>query len=183
MHKYLKLFNRAIHQLGQLSFDDWVLVFQVLPALVCSRMLILFLPFRRLQPVLGSLNYVTSSDSSGEMGYVRIKRIGIILCAVSKYLPWRSMCLEQALAGMMLLRCKGCSSTIYFGVHHFDKTIKAHAWLRCGDQIVTGAAGRECFTIVFTVASKSSQQFGLEPFELPVSNSKNSQINIAREHR
>lgn len=154
----------------QLSFRDWVLHIQALPMLTCSRILILLVPFKRMASVLGQLNYVTSPEGNGVTDYDQVKRTGTILSALSQYLPWRSLCFEQALAGMMLLRCKGISSTIYFGVYQSKNSIEAHAWLRSGDRIVTGARGRERFTVVFTVASAPSKEAGLMPFERPVSN-------------
>lgn len=159
----------------KVSFSDWVLICQALPFLICSRILVLLVPFRRLAPVLGTLNCVTPLERGDMSDCTKDKRLGSILKALSDYLPWRSMCLEQALAGMMLLRFKGVASTIYFGVSQGDKTLEAHAWLRCGEQIVTGEMGHKKFTTVFTVASTTSNPTGLKPFERKISSSEKSQ--------
>lgn len=53
--------------------------------------------------------------------------------------PWRSDCLVQALAAQRLLGRLGVPSEIVIGVRNApDEGFSPHAWLRCGDRIVTG---------------------------------------------
>lgn len=53
--------------------------------------------------------------------------------------PWRSDCLVQALAAQHRLASRGIATEVVIGV---DKTVQdgflAHAWLRYGNQVVTG---------------------------------------------
>lgn len=60
-------------------------------------------------------------------------------------MPFKAVCLEQALAASMILRLRGIPTTAYIGVHRnrvqrgadplgFD----GHAWLRAGTVIVIG---------------------------------------------
>jgi hypothetical protein len=52
-----------------------------------------------------------------------------------------------------MLQRRRIPSTLYFGVAKDpDGNLKAHAWLRSGTQMVTGAAGRKQFTVVATFA-------------------------------
>jgi len=61
--------------------------------------------------------------------------------AVARHLPWRFVCLPQAIAAQRMLRRRGVASTLYLGVapdREKPDAIAAHAWLRAGDKIVTG---------------------------------------------
>lgn len=128
------------------------LVVLAVPALFFGRLLVLFVSFRRVAPLLGHVNEYTPLDTSTESAKAR--RIGAVLLKVSRYLPWRCRCLEQAIAGLILLRLHGLSGTIYFGVRKCTgKQMQAHAWLRCGNHLITGAAGHQWFSVIFTVAS------------------------------
>lgn len=67
----------------------------------------------------------------------------------SRYGWWNCKCLTQALCGKAMLRRRGLDSTLYLGVHRPEEgDLMAHAWLRCGDQILTGEVGMEKFTVV-----------------------------------
>lgn len=58
---------------------------------------------------------------------------------IAPWLPWRADCLVQAIAAQHWLASHGLASQIVIGA---DKTIEAgfeaHAWLRRGEQIITG---------------------------------------------
>jgi hypothetical protein len=78
-------------------------------------------------------------------------RVGRAVVGAAANTPWRSACLEQAVAAAGLLRRGGIPGTLYLGVAR-DPTqpdgMAAHAWLRCGNVMVTGAAGHERFAVV-----------------------------------
>jgi hypothetical protein len=69
--------------------------------------------------------------------------------------PYRlqSVCLPQAVATQWMLKRRRIAGTLYLGVAK-DETqpekLAAHAWLRCGTFILTGAAGHRQFTVVAT---------------------------------
>ncbi|MEM7134232.1 MAG: lasso peptide biosynthesis B2 protein [Chloroflexota bacterium] len=151
MQKWLRLLKRSPQLLRKQTLADWLLLFEALPILMISRLLVLLLPFRYTASLLGEVSREGAESTLKEPE--QIERIGVILRWLSRYLPWRSMCFEQALAGMLMLKRRGLDGTIYFGVQKGPEQMKAHAWLRCGNQIITGAAGRERFTVLFTVAS------------------------------
>lgn len=80
--------------------------------------------------------------------------------------PWASTCLVQALAGLLLLRQRGVSGTLYLGMArqpNGPESMSAYAWLRCGSVIVTGAAGREHHTVIaaFAVAEPQAGPYPL----------------------
>ena len=70
---------------------------------------------------------------------VRVERIRKAVARASHRLPWRADCLVQALAAQRWLRRYGIASRIMIGAHERGlDPFEAHAWLTCGDVIVTG---------------------------------------------
>jgi hypothetical protein len=62
--------------------------------------------------------------------------------------PWESACLVQALTAQRMLRRRGIPGVFYLGVmrnRDADEKMKAHAWSKCGDLVLTGG-GYEGFT-------------------------------------
>ena len=67
----------------------------------------------------------------------------------SRYTLHESKCYDQALTAKALLGQSRLPSTIYFGLaKEGDNKLTAHAWVRCGDRIITGKTGMERFTVV-----------------------------------
>lgn len=71
--------------------------------------------------------------------------------AAAANLPWKPVCLPQAVAAQWMLRRRGIRSTLYLGVDP-GRQLDAHAWVRVGDVVVTGAAGKDRFVVVSTFA-------------------------------
>jgi len=73
------------------------------------------------------------------------------LNAVARRLPWMATCLMQALACQLWLRWHKVPATVYLGVASGQPEAEggglfdAHAWLRCGDHILTGGQERNRF--------------------------------------
>lgn len=79
--------------------------------------------------------------------------VGLAIRRASRYVPWRCKCYEQAIAAKMILRAYGYQTTLYYGVaKNPDQQLIAHAWVRCGDYIVTGRKGMQRFAVVGTFA-------------------------------
>jgi hypothetical protein len=112
------------------------------------RLAVLLLPFRWLAPHLGQ-PMLESPAEENNFQLEAARRVGRVVETVSRYTPWASKCLVQAIAGKFLLRQRGIGSTLYLGVgQDEEKGLIAHAWLRCGGVILTGEEGRERFTVV-----------------------------------
>lgn len=77
--------------------------------------------------------------------------IGWAIQAAAVRTPWESACLVQALTGMIMLSHRGIGATLYLGVAKEEsnpESMAAHAWLRCGDTVLTGAVGVERFSVI-----------------------------------
>lgn len=62
--------------------------------------------------------------------------------------PWRYKCFEQAITARLMLEKRKIPNTLYLGVQNNNMKLKAHAWLRCGDDIITGSKGKDNFIVV-----------------------------------
>ena len=68
-----------------------------------------------------------------------IDRIVFAIPRVAARLPWRADCLIQALAAQRWLQREGVTTTLHIGVRNEGLSwFEAHAWLTCGERIVTG---------------------------------------------
>ncbi len=106
------------------------------------------LPFKKVSKQLGE----SMAESSEEIRPEDRQTVAAVSQAVqlmSRYTPWESMCLVQAVAAMNMLSRRKISSTLYLGTGKDEKDeFAAHAWLRSGPFIITGAKGRKRYTVV-----------------------------------
>jgi hypothetical protein len=117
-----------------------------------ARLAILVLPFRWLAVTL-SKHKNNPNEDIGRPDSLYTHRIGQAVRSTAANTPWKSPCLAQAVAGQWMLRRRRISGTVYLGVAK-DRIkaegLSAHAWLRCGDEILTGGRGHRQYTVVAT---------------------------------
>jgi len=111
------------------------LALEVFCYLFLTRLALFFLPFRVIVKFLE--HHFVSKHCSECDDQVII--IGRVIKSVSRYTPWESLCLVQALTGKIMLKNRGLISTVYLGLSKSDNTMKAHAWLKYKDIVVTGS--------------------------------------------
>ncbi len=120
-----------------------------------ARFVVKTMPFRWLAKTIGRHQH-ESETMIGESDGLRSTRIGRAVCSASGNTPWESVCLPQAITAQWMLKRRQIPATLYLGVTKEKtdrKKLKAHAWLRCGNTILTGAAGHRDFTVVSTFAT------------------------------
>jgi hypothetical protein len=116
------------------------LFLEALPCLVWAKILVHTLPFDRLARRLGTLQTETPRTIIAEERALAVA-VSWAVQAVARHVPLGFVCLPQAIAAQWMLRRRGVSTTLYFGVDFQQEKkirIRAHAWLRAGDKIVTG---------------------------------------------
>ena len=118
------------------------------------------LPFSRVAPALGSKMEETPLTYMPAHAEV-MQSVSKSLETMSRYTFWESKCLVMALAGMRMLERRGIESTLYMATKRDrDGKMKAHAWLRSGLFFVTGANGKDGYTVVATFAKRMVEQKG-----------------------
>ncbi len=134
----------------RLSGKEFLLLFEAWVLLAAARLILIFAPFKKIAPLLGHLNKDEPSLSTTENKFT-LTHLSLAIARACRYSFWRTQCFEQALAAKIMLRRRGIHSTIYFGVKHVDngnKTIAAHAWIESEGITLTGAMGKDSFSII-----------------------------------
>ena len=70
--------------------------------------------------------------------------------AVSRRLPWRSVCFDRAIALHLMLRRRSIPSTLHYGVRMGNEDLAAHVWLSTDGRAILGAREAEGFTCLAT---------------------------------
>lgn len=119
--------------------------------LALARTMLLLLPFRKLAPILGKKTLPSADDENQHHDqHDKLLRIGTAIRRASHKSPWRTECFEQALAAKFMLKIRRMKSIVFFGVSKSKQkgNFNAHAWLQCGNHIVTGNKHLEQFTVI-----------------------------------
>lgn len=144
-----------MRKLAALSWADRWLLVEMTVLLGAAWLALRLIAFRRLARRLGPLQAETSLEAP-PAHLAQAQRVRLAIARVAPRTPWESNCFPQALAAKVWLRRRGIPSTLYLGVA-LNKAdagapdqapMEAHAWLRCGPLVVTGARGSERFTVV-----------------------------------
>jgi hypothetical protein len=141
---------RRLRSLGRLPAGDRVLLLEAATLLAVARVLVHTVKFERFATRLGSHGAQSAEEESASALAVA-QRVRWAVETAARNIPFEAVCLPQAIAGKLMLRRRGIASTLYLGVAR-DPDLKAHAWLRAGPLIVTGAKGRLGFSVISTFA-------------------------------
>ena len=118
------------------------------------RVLRMWFSFARLSRDFGSPDAESQLEIESKNQKIA-KDVGAAIGAAVRNLPFTCNCLTQAICALRMLKRRGLSCTIYFGVTSGDFRIKeAHAWIRCGEQIITGGGGLERYPIIFRFSNQ-----------------------------
>ena len=122
--------------------DKWLLL-RATVWLAIARIMLVAMSFERLSARLSA----TSSSTEAEPEQELLERIGFAVSAAANNVPWRSDCFPQTIAARMLLKRFGYASTIHIGVERAgEDVLNGHAWLTCGETVVTGGAELDRYT-------------------------------------
>lgn len=132
------------------TFYDYTIFLEAWLYLSFAKLLIVFFPFKKIASLIGNAQVESTKEVQDSAS---IKFIELSIIRAVKYTFFKSKCFDQALATTFMLRRRNISSTIYFGLHKKPEHLLAHAWVRCGDKIVSGKLGYEKFTPVAWFAS------------------------------
>lgn len=125
---------------------DYILFLEAWCLLHLAKLVILLLPFKKIASRMGQLQ----AESTNEVGPTAWPlRIEHAIRRASRSTLHDSKCYDQALVAKALLNQSGLPATLYFGLaKEGDNQLSAHAWVRCGNEIVTGKVGMDRFTVI-----------------------------------
>ena len=129
-----------------------LLVGEAVINLALARLALFFMPFRSLAAWFGTL----SVPGDGVKGPAPrsdqlevVQEVGWAVTRAARYVPFRAVCLPQAIAAKAMLNRRDVPNVMHFGVaKRTDLPLEAHAWLDAGAVEVTGYPIRHDFVEV-----------------------------------
>jgi len=147
-----------LRQLLALNGADRWLLLQAIFWLAIARLMLVLVPFRWLSGRLSGRGSQQPVAPAPEL----LRRIGWAVDVAARHVPWRADCFPQALTGRMLLQRRGHASTIHIGVvNEAGRGLSGHAWLTCGDVVVTGGADLHHYAVLHRIPAV--EPVGIEP--------------------
>ena len=116
-----------------------------------ARLILLFIPFRKIAPLLGTTIIIQQPLRLTENGALLQQQVRSAISRAYKRSPWRTACFEQAIAAKIMLKSRKTVSSVYFGIQKKGdsaNTILAHAWLESGGIMVTGGKNISPFSLI-----------------------------------
>lgn len=103
-----------------------------------ATLLLRILPFRRVARLVGRVE-AAGETSLPPPADAPVRAVGRAVEAAARRLPWRPLCLPQALAASLMLRRRGVPSALHIGVAMGEgRKFQAHAWLVAAGGVVCG---------------------------------------------
>lgn len=138
-----RAWRRKLGKLAGMSAADRRLLARAAWRLLVARIVLSVVPFRRVAAKLSS----ASAAGSGRVDPDLAARVGRAVTIAANHVPWRADCFPRTIAARALLRQHGCASTIHIGVERQGGAgLAGHAWLTCGDTVVTGGDDLDRYT-------------------------------------
>ena len=139
-----------LKRFGALDAADKWLFLRAVAWLAVARIMLIAMPFRRLAEKLSSRKKSVSSEADPAV----LSSVTWAISAAANNVPWRSDCFPQTIAARKLLRKHGYESTIHIGVERVgDSDLAGHAWLTCGEVVVTGGNDLDRYTELHTLTA------------------------------
>lgn len=138
------LYYRLTRRLFRIPEQHRGAVLEAVVALLSARFALVFTSFDRLAATFGTVTTPQADDGSrhavlGPEQAQTARIVGWAVTRAARYVPFRAVCLPQAIAAMVLLKRRGIPSVMHFGVRKVPgKKLDAHAWLNAGEVEVTG---------------------------------------------
>ena len=148
----LRLIRRLLLRFRQVDHHRRTLLVEAVAYLLAARLALIFVPFPRLARRLGTFVPPADARASAQTGntpeQTRLaEAIGWAVTRAARYMPFKAVCLPQAMTARVMLKRRGVKSVMHFGAAKGqDKPLDAHAWLDAAGVEVTGYPVAKNFT-------------------------------------
>ena len=113
------------------------------------KLILQFIPFRHIARHLGQQTLVTNNQTLSDYEQQQAKRISWAVRLIGYRTRWRNSCLVNSIIAKIMLRRRQISTQLFLGLAKDNqRNLQAHAWLRCGDFIVTGQETHKRFVVM-----------------------------------
>ncbi len=140
-------FKRVIN----LDFTEKLYHIEAIAWLLFAKTIVLVFPVRRIYKYLGEMNGNVSLQLSNIDSY-RADLVKISILRSGRYVPWKSVCLDQAIAAGVMLRFRNIPYRLCLGIKtdNAARKLAAHAWIECGKRILIGGRESLSFKIILS---------------------------------
>lgn len=135
---------RKLKSLSGLGGARRVLLLEAAACLALARLILVIFPFRTVAARLGEvcqpavaverIRQFAGAPADDEAA----RAVGWAVRFMADRVPFKAVCLQQAVAAKMMLRRRGIRSALHFGVASSETGLNAHAWLDTAGAKVTG---------------------------------------------
>ncbi len=136
---------RKLRRFGQIGGSRRALLIEAAAWLLAARIALLAVPFPQLARRLGAFvpptdERVARARRDGSAQDAKLAEdIGWAVVRAARHVPFKAVCLPQAMAARIMLRRRGVASVLHFGAAKGrERPIDAHAWLDAAGVEVTG---------------------------------------------
>lgn len=131
-----------------------VMALEAVLLLLLAKLLVKYVPMRRWRHRLSTVEEPGGPPFEGRR---LARKVARVVRRVARHVPFRAVCLPQAMAAQWMLRRRGISSRLFFGARRPLRPATAppeerpasgmdfHAWLTVGDACVLGGAERDTY--------------------------------------
>jgi len=144
MKRWMRRKAKKLERFSQLHPTDRTLTYEAAMFLWMARLWLALVPFRKVAERLGK-SYPAAAPknllgSTSEIEDMVARSVGDAVIRASKNVPYKSVCIQQAVAAKMMLGRRGIPSVMHFGVGRTvdEREMCAHAWLATANVEVTG---------------------------------------------
>ena len=132
-----------LRRFAELSLADKWLLLRAVFWLAVARLRLAVTPFQKL------VERLAADQDGAEPDPDLVNRVGFAVSTAAANVPWRSDCFPQTIAARSILKRYGYTSIVHLGVDRVGESdLLGHAWLTCGDTVVTGGADLDRYTEV-----------------------------------
>jgi Transglutaminase-like superfamily len=137
--------RRLLLRFGQVSNLRRALLAEAVFCLFAARLALIFVSFPKLARHFGAMVLptdprMTNAGRPGHSNQIWIaKEISWAVTSAARYVPFRAVCLPQAMAAHSMLKRRGVASVMHFGAGKGEaKPLDTHTWLDAAGVEVTG---------------------------------------------
>ena len=132
----------TFQRLARLGWTDRVLLVEAMIVLTLASIAIKVVPFRHVVRAAAAFGRPVKDGTPPDL---LIRKIVWWVNSAGNRVPWRAVCFQRGLAVHVMLRRRGISSFLHYGVAQAD-SLKAHVWVSAAGRDVIGGQEAAGFT-------------------------------------
>jgi hypothetical protein len=130
-----------------LRLRDYARVAEAATVLSMAALMVALLPFRR---VIRTAAWRGAAKPRGDTA-IASDQATTAIDRAARRLPLRLVCIQRSLALQWMLRRRGHSAQLHYGVHSKEDRISAHVWVSLAGRILVGEADAGNYACVATI--------------------------------